>query len=115
MPGKEKNNDRDLWDVDAASVVRPTKRSSRVVFSVQFSREEFDEVVRRAREAGMKPGAFIRSRAIGKSPDERPRTVVTSGVPDGNVQFAYFSTGAGTMSEPTIAAEPSSEQRRPPA
>ena len=101
MAKRNESKSEGQWDVESAVVVRPTNRSERVVFSVQFSREEFDEVSRQAKAAGLKPGVYIRNIVANYHPQPELGTQVSGGVVDGNVQLLFVGSLAGSMTQPT--------------
>jgi hypothetical protein len=72
----------DSWDVEHAEV-RPPVKPSRVVVSVSFRREDFDQVSKLAELNGRKTSQFIRDAAIEKTLPQR--------------QFLWFSSFSGSL------------------
>ena len=55
--------DQSNWDMREAVVHQPVK-NPRAIVSVAFSRAEFEEVVARAQQAGMRTSQYIRQMAL---------------------------------------------------
>ncbi len=67
MPDDQELNlqDESTWDFDKAET-RPASRSSRVVVSVAFTRQDFERVAEHAESVNMKTSEFIRTAALDK-------------------------------------------------
>lgn len=107
MTKKGAKTTQDDWDFDNAELVTPKKKPSRVVFSVQFSREEFETISQRAAEAGMKPGAYIRETVLNCDAMSKQRMVAMGGSRDSQTQITFSGGMAAIFTEPTDQFEDS--------
>jgi hypothetical protein len=67
----------DTWDFDSAET-RPGKKSSRIVVSVAFPRQEFEEVTNAAKQLGVPTSQFIREAALERVANRSPHGTVST-------------------------------------
>ena len=101
MPKARTSTGKDDWDLDSAQLVKPSSRSNRVVFSVQFSAEEFAVVSRRARMAGLKPGAYIRQTVLECGTQNESAPMVTTGSYEASSQSTFSGGFRVSMTQPS--------------
>jgi hypothetical protein len=95
--------DPESWE-DEVEPIRPPVKSPRAVVSVAFSRDDFEDVARYARQHGMKTSEFIRQAALERASPEEQRAVVMSVT--GGVQTGYAAIASPRSKVETKAPEP---------
>ncbi len=88
--------DESNWDFEQAET-RPPTRSNRVVVSVAFARQDFEEVAEYAESVNMKTSEFIRTAALEKVGSQAEASGISCSVSNAGVIIAGAGIGISTQ------------------
>ena len=112
MPNDEELDlqDESNWDFEQAET-RPPTRSNRVVVSVAFTRQDFEEVAEYAESVNMKTSEFIRTAALEKVSNQAEASGISCSVSNAGFIISGGHIGISThvgasffQDEPAITA-----------
>jgi len=88
--------DESNWDFDQAET-RPPTRSNRVVVSVAFARQDFEEVAEYAESVNMKTSEFIRTAALEKLGSQAEASGISCSVSNAGFLISGSHIGSSTQ------------------